>query len=57
MTPNTADQVDEQVLGIVGGAPLATWQAVVLVRDGAPAPPGLALESFADGAEAPETAP
>jgi hypothetical protein len=61
MTPDNADQVDEQVLRIVGGAPLAAWEAacgraVVRTRDGAAAPAVLAGESFADGAEPTGTA-
>jgi hypothetical protein len=62
MTPDDADQVDEQVLRIVGGAPLATWEAacgrraVVRTRDDTAAPAVLAGESFADGAEPTGTA-
>jgi hypothetical protein len=62
MTPDDVDQVDKQVLCIVGEAPLATWeaacgrQAAVLTRDGAPALAVLDVEWFADWAEATGTA-
>ena len=63
MTADEVDLVDEQVLPIVGEAPLALWeaacggQAVVLTRDGAPALVVLDIDSFAEWAAATGTAP
>jgi hypothetical protein len=62
MTPDDVDQVDKQLLCILGEAPLTTWeaacgqQAVILTRDRAPALAVLDVESFADWAEATGTA-